>query len=176
MKRQKTQSRGLQRNVHVSDVQCSQDECTHGQKCLKMIKNLIRTCAKINATASEDKQVRRKKQQGMTLHMNGCLSVWSIHQKCFSKCKVTRKLVIWRRRDQILMIQNSRRLRNRTCYQRDEIEYFVRNVFLFIEGRRLEDYFLLKSLTKSGKKNTFSKMTFSDQKNSKNKRRVKRRT
>ena len=119
------------------------------------------------------KKLEGKKARNDIAH-EGVLTVLSIHQKCFSKCKVTRKLVIWRRRDQILMIQNSWRLRNRTCYQRDEIEYFVRMCF-FIVRRSLEGYILFKDINEKWK-NTFSKMTFSDQVNSKNKRRVKRRT
>ena len=32
MKGQKDQSQGLPRKVHVVDAQCSQEQCTHGQK------------------------------------------------------------------------------------------------------------------------------------------------
>ena len=63
------------------------------------------------------------------------LSVWPIHQKCFSKFNVTRKLVIWRRWDQMLIIQNPRRL-----WWKRKDWLFREKCFFFMLGRDLERY------------------------------------
>ena len=62
-KREKTQSRCSQRKAHVVEVKCSQDQCTHGQKCLNMIKILTVLAQKAMRLRQETNKLEKQKSK-----------------------------------------------------------------------------------------------------------------
>ena len=83
MKRQKTQSKGLQRKVQVADVKCSQDWWIHGQKRLKMIKKLYQDSIKKQCDSVRRQTSKKNEKARIEIAHKGEFSVWSIQQMCF---------------------------------------------------------------------------------------------